>query len=873
MSSTDSLHNFRNSIFRRAALVVCVVLALQTARTDSAASNSDHSFCDNWRFVRNDAPQAATADFNDADWESVTLPHTARIESLVAGRNAMQWQGICWYRKTFVLPESARGKHIILRFEGAMNAAEIWINDKAAGTFMGGYLPYTMDVSKLLKPGATNTIAVRLDNRDNPITGPKPLVDLDFNLYSGLYRCARLIVKDPLHITDPLLANKIAGGGVFVTFPSVSETEATVNVRTHVSNSGDAKRSFTLKTTLLDAAGKIVASMESKPADLVAGADTEVVQDLKVAAPKLWSPQSPNLYTVRSEVIDDGKTVDTELTRIGIRHIELTKDGFRVNGQKMFLRGCNRHQEHPYIGYAVSDDAQYRDARRIKEAGFDFVRLSHYPQSPAFLDACDELGIVVMNAIMGWQYFNKTDPAFAELKYQECRQLVRRDRNHPSVATWEVSLNESDMPKAFIKRTHEIAHEEYPGDQCFTAGWTFGYDVFIQARQHGGCKKITDRPCMVSEYGDWEYFAQNAGLEQHLWKDLQPAERNSRQLIGHGEVRLLQQAMNFQEAHNDNRKTTAFADGIWVMFDYNRGYAEDIEASGIMDIFRLPKFTYWFFRSQRDAGETIAGKTFEPMVFIANYWTPESPLEVRVFSNCDEVALYLNDELVERRKPDTTRVSTHLNHPPFTFKLDRFVPGTLRAVGFTKGVETARHERRTPGNAETLRMRFDLSGRPFSAGGKDTVFCYVETLDAAGTVLPSADEPVLFGMTGAARLVGHNPILSEAGTASILVESDRANPDCAVYALSIVPQGEQARILSAAARPDGRSPANHTVHYTTDGSEPTAASPAYNNPIPFHSKLRAAIIVNDRVMAVADARDHAPSTRNGATTTASVQGN
>src|SRR5208283_5729839 len=202
-----------------------------------------------------------------------------------------------------------------------------------------------------------------------------------------------------------------------------------------------------------------------------------------------------------------------------------------------------------------------------------------------------------------------------------------------------------------------------------------------QARQHGGCRKINDQPCLISEYGDWEYYAQNAGLAQEKWKDLQPAERSSRQLRGDGEARLLQQALNFQEAHNDDLRTTAFADSAWVMFDYNRGYAPDLESSGVMDIFRLPKFSYWFFRSQRDAGERVAGRAVRPVLFIANYWTADSPREVRVFSNCEEVALYLNGRLVERHRLDTSRVSTNLKHAPFTFKPDRFQPGTLPAVG------------------------------------------------------------------------------------------------------------------------------------------------------------------------------------------------
>ncbi|MGC3961016.1 MAG: glycoside hydrolase family 2 TIM barrel-domain containing protein [Verrucomicrobiota bacterium] len=523
-------------------------------------------------------------------------------------------------------------------------------------------------------------------------------------------------------------------------------------------------------------------------------------------------------------------------------------DGFRINGEKMFLRGCNRHQEYPYIGNALSDAAQYRDALKIKEAGFDYVRLSHYPQSPAFLDACDELGLVVMNCLMGWQYFGK-DPAFAELKYQETRQLIRRDRNHPSVILWEVSLNESDMPKSFIAKTHAIAHEEFPGGQMFTCGWTKGYDVFIQARQHGGCTKVKDLPCVVSEYGDWEYFAQNAGLEQSKWKDLQPAERNSRQLRGDGEVRLLQQTLNFQEAHNDNLKTRAFADGIWVMFDYNRGYAPDIEASGVMDIFRLPKFGYWFFRSQRDAGELVAGKPVGPIVFIANYWTPDSPREVRVFSNCEEVELRLNGKTIARQKPDVSRLTTHLKHAPFTFQVVEFSPGKLEAIGYRNDRAVAKHERNTPGTVTALQLTLALQSRPFGAGEKDTVLCHADLVDAHETIIPTGRIPVFFGTDGGTTLIGQNPIAAEAGTATIFLDGNNPSPAATVFALSLIPEGNSIRVVSAAITVTGKPVTDYTIRYTLDNSVPTANSAEYQRPLPHDPQLRVALIAEGKVVA------------------------
>jgi beta-galactosidase len=298
------------------------------------------------------------------------------------------------------------------------------------------------------------------------------------------------------------------------------------------------------------------------------------------------------------------------------------------------------------------------------------------------------------------------------------------------------------------------------------------------------------------------------------------------------------------------------------MFDYNRGYAPDLESSGVMDIFRLPKISYWFFRSQRDANELVAGKPVGPMVFIANYWTANSPLAVRVFSNCEEVALYLNGRLVERRRPDVSRITTNLRHAPFTFKLDRFVPGTLRADGYIAGRKVVAAERCTPGKVAKLQLRFDLSNRPFAASGKDTVFCYVELQDEAGNVVPTTDEPVFFGVASQAQLVGHNPIQSEAGTAAILLESDVAKADCAVYALCLENEDNQVRILSAAGSPDGNTAPRYQITYTTDGTEPAIASPAYSGPISNPAHLRVALSSGGQVVVSAEAGASAPSTSN-----------
>jgi len=599
------------SNYPKSMLIIVIGLVISCSVDSERFFQRDIIFNDGWKFLRVDSAQTEfkmslqDVDFDDETWESVTLPHTARIEPLIVND---QWQGICWYRKTFRINSKQKSKKIYIEFEGAMQVADVWLNGKHLLTHEGGYLPFTIDLTEHIIFDKDNIIAVKLDNKDNPNVPPgKPLKHLDFCMYGGIYRNVKLHVLDPIHITDAVYAGQVAGGGVFVRYANVSAEKADVLIKTHVVNKTDVEKTVQIESTIIEEQGQKKIIRITEPIKIVSGSDHHFEQKMTVNDPNLWHPNHPYLYTLKSRIVCDNRTTDEVSTRIGIRTISFNAtEKFKINGKQFYLRGTNRHQEYPYIGYALSDNAQYRDAYKIKQAGFDYIRLSHYPHASAFMDASDELGLVVMNCIPGWQFMG--NDKFKELCYRNSRELIRRDRNHPSVILWEVSLNETWMKDNFLTTTQNIAHEEYPSDQCYTCGWTDeSYDVFIQARQHGGCKNYLneDKACIISEYGDWEYYAQNAGLDQPGFRNLKEEERNSRQLRGDGEKRLLQQAMNFQEAHNDNKSTPAVGDGLWVMYDYNRGYDNSLEASGPMDLFRIPKFSYYFFQSQRNAKPTL----------------------------------------------------------------------------------------------------------------------------------------------------------------------------------------------------------------------------------------------------------------------------
>ncbi len=756
--------------------------------TRSNTTSTQINFNDNWEFVKDIDPTVTdelfytTSTDTAVRWEPVSLPHTAQVEPLViSGR---QWQGTCFYRKFFELPKGDKGQHIALKFEAAMQVAEVYLNGKSIYRHAGGYLPFYVDISDVARFGERNILLVKLNNEDNPAVPPgKPLSDLDFNIFSGIYRNVYLIKKNKLHISDPIAAGRVAGGGILLNYRSVTKESATLMVQTEVKNEHNMPQEARLRTVLLDRQGKRLAENVSEIQTVADGAYGTFKQYIEIASPELWTPENPYLYTVRVELLSRGRSMGSTTLRTGVRTIRFERDGFYLNEEKYFIRGTNRHQEYPYIGYALSDNARYRDAYKIKEAGFNFVRLSHYPQSPAFLEACDELGIMVMDAIPGWQYFG--DEQFQKNALQDVREMVRRDRNHPCVILWEASLNETRMSKEFMEETHQAVHEELPFKGVYTCGWKdYAYDVFIPARQHAKAPDYwgnynKSKPLFIAEYGDWEYYAQNAGFNQKAFGELKEEERSSRQLRGAGEKRLLQQALNYQEAHNSNLAGPAVGDANWLMFDYNRGYAQDLEASGISDIFRLPKFAFYFYQSQygpiqpgplqEKRSKQVFGK---PMAFIASYWTPTSVKEVTVYSNCEEVELFLNGKSIARQKPDQNVFSSHLKHPPFTFSIPVFIAGELRAAGYIDGKRVAEDVRRTPESPRAIRLTFDRSGKDVTAGQKDVVFVYAAVVDRKGTVVPDAGNTITFTIDNDdAALTGRNPVAAEAGIATVLLRA------------------------------------------------------------------------------------------------------
>jgi beta-galactosidase len=742
--------------------------AITWAQSNKASSTT--LFNNDWQFLKDADTSISRQLFNHNDngiaWQQISLPHTANIEPVI--KINQQWQGFCFYRKFFALNKNDAGKHIAIRIDAAMNLADVYLNGRYLLTHKGGYLPLYIDITGKALYGKENCLLVRLNNHDNPVIPPgKPIKDLDFNFYSGIYRNAWLIKKNKVYITDAVNANQVNGGGVLLHYSNISATQAQLKIKVQVKNDQAIKQHIQLKATLYSPAGKLVGPAHVIAADINSKDTASIQQEISVANPALWSPLHPQLYKIVIQVINNGRIVDAVSTPTGIRQIAFKNDGFYLNGSKYVLRGTNRHQEYPYIGYALSDNAQYRDAYKIKQAGYDFVRCSHYPPSPSFLDACDQLGIFVMDSTPGWQFFG--DETFQQNSLQNITDMIHRDRNHPSIILWEASLNETEMKRDYMEKAQAIVHQELPYADTYTCGWMNAvYDVFIPARQHAKApdywKKFNEKPIFIAEYGDWEYYAQNAGFNQTQYKDLTDEEKTSRQLRGDGEKRMLQQAANFQEAHNDNLNGNITGDAGWLMFDYKRGYAPDIESSGIMDIFRLPKFVYYFYQSQRDVNES------KPTVFIASYWNNPATKSVTVYSNCDEVELFLNGKSMAKQKPDTGKMSNNLKHAPFTFSV-AYQPGVITAKGCINGRVVEHAECRTPLTPYAIKLTVDYSGKITAVGKSDVIFVYASIVDKNGTVIPSGKQQVSLALTGGGEIVGEQKITPEAGIAAFLIKT------------------------------------------------------------------------------------------------------
>lgn len=750
-----------------------------------------------WRFHLGDAEGAWQKDYDDSRWETVSTPHNVRLEPAEAS-GCRNYQGIAWYRKHFTLPADGA----MIYFEAVMGKQKIYVNGQLATTHYGGYLPIIVRLDKMgLHKGDKCVIAVMTDNSDDGSYPPgKPQTQLDFAYHGGIYRDVWLIARHKVHITDANEAGKTAGGGVFVHFSNISAQRADVSVNTDIINESAQTRVVTVEQQLLDAAGHVVRSGSQK-LKIPSGATSRSILTLKVSKPNLWSPEEPYLYKLVTRVKEQGKTLDGGATRVGIRSFEFRgKEGFWLNGKPYHqLIGANRHQDFAYVGNALPNSQQWRDALRLKRAGFNIIRTAHYPQDPAFMDACDELGIFMIVATPGWQYWNKKQPEFEQRVYENTREMIRRDRNHPCVLMWEPILNETRFPESFALKSLQITKDEYPypyrpvaAADMNSAGVRDNYDV-VYGWPGDEDKADCPKQCIFTrEFGEYvdDWYAQN---------NLNRASRSW------GEHPMMVQAMSLAGTLETMYQTKGqFIGGAqWHPFDHQRGYHPDPYWGGDYDAFRQPKTAFYMFASQQKPRICKANSllSVSPMVHIAHDMTQFSDSDVVVFSNCDSVRLSIYDGEKQYTLPVIHTAATQqpgsafsqLNSQfakPVVFKNvwnfwearqhsyihKKWQEVNIKAEGIIGGKVVCAETRMPSRRSTKLRLYADDMGKSLVADGSDFIVVVAEVTDDNGNVRRLAKESVRFTVTGEGSIIGDadiqaNPRAVEYGSAPILVRS------------------------------------------------------------------------------------------------------
>lgn len=742
------------------------------------------SFDPGWRFHLGDAPGAEQSTFADSAWRPLTLPHDWSIEgpydekAPTGGTGGYLPAGIGWYRKTFPLPEGIRGRPASIAFDGVYQHSTVWINGHELGTRPFGYIYFQYDLTPFLHYGATpNVIAVRVDNSSQP--------NSRWYSGSGIYRHTWLTFTDTLHLSP---------AGIYVTTPEVSSETATVRVRTRVRNAGAANRHFELKTTVLDAAGS--AGMTSST-DLAPQAETELDGLLTLPSPHLWSPASPHLYRLRSEVWAEGALLDATETTFGVRRIVYDVNrGLLLNGTPVKLRGMCVHHDGGSVGAAVPEAVWERRLRLLQEMGCNAIRCSHNPMAPEFYDLCDRLGLLVLDeAFDEWTArkpqikFGYSD-SFNAWYERDLVSFIHRNRNHPSIVMWsagnEIGEQWAATGPELLGKLVAVFHREDPTrpvtaamDNIFNqqgqAPLAFSGLLDIAGYNYvdrWGSRRETlygdDRAQFPNRrfVGTESSTARGGRGEYSFGPSLGGGFGPNGIIPGYGpEVALylhgtIQAAALWRFISTHDYVTGDFG---WTGIDYlgESRWPRKLSTAGQLDTCGFKKDSYYFYQSLW---------TDQPMLHLLPHWNwPErtgQTIPVAAYSNCNVVELFLNGRSLgaKAREFPAQGVSESWNNyaQPVVHATTAdlqlvwdvpYEPGELKAVGYDrKGAIVSTDIVRTAGPSAALELTVDRAA--LAADGRDVAHVTVRALDANGVFVPLADDPVTFELTGPGKLLG-----------------------------------------------------------------------------------------------------------------------
>lgn len=630
---------------------------------------------DGWKFTKEFTPDLCEADYANETLTEVRLPHTV-AETAYNYFDETEYEMVSGYRKEFDAPKEWEDNHVFITFEGAAHRATVYLNGQKVYTHNCGYTAFSFEMNPYLRYDGKNVLVVELDSRESLNQPPFGNV-IDYMTYGGIYRDVYMEIKPKVYIKD-----------VDIKCDSLLDVTKIMNVEVKLS---EEVGGFVIRQSLLDQDGHCIMHYSDITSLKTSYGVTDIV---------LWSPDDPRMYIFKTELLIDGEVRDVKLTKKGFREAIFKADGFYLNGKKMKLRGLNRHQSYPYVGYAMPERAQRRDARILKEElSVNMVRTSHYPQSHYFLDECDEIGLLVFTEIPGWQYIG--DDQWKEQVLKNTKDMVLQYKHHPSVVLWGVRINESLDDDELYRKTNEIAHN------------------LDEERQTGGVRYLKKSHLLedVYTYNDFLHSGDNAGIEdrkkvtERKEKGYLISEFNGHmfpvKMFDKESVRL-ELALRTAKVMNDYYAKDDVAGGIgWCMFDYNThkdfGSGDRICYHGAMDMFRNPKLSAYVYASQTD-GKPV----FELSSTMSIGEHPSSNLgTVYAFTNADVVKVYKNDEFVREYRPDYEKgMYKNLPHPPIA--MDDFIGELLN-----------KHEKYGQRTCEKIKelllavMKYGMGGLPF----------------------------------------------------------------------------------------------------------------------------------------------------------------
>jgi beta-galactosidase len=695
----------------------------------------------NWRFSPKSDQATHDRAFDDSSFTRVIVPHT-NLRVPWHSFDEKSYEFVSTYRRRFRLPPEAHGRRVFVDFEGVMTASTVWLNGQRLGEYKGGFTPFSFELTQHADLDRDNVLVVEVDSSERADIPPFGY-EVDYLTFGGIYREVSLRIVSPNYIEN-----------IFAQPKDVLSGSPRVDVQcTLVSATKSLSSGFALEASLYDGDRLLAKTTQAVPA----GEDTwnapQILHLENLGSVQLWGLKTPKLYRVEVRLLQDGKLLDHDSRRIGFREARFTPQGFSLNGEIIKLRGLDRHQTFPWVGQAMPGRVQRRDAIILrKNLHCNIVRTSHYPQSRHFLDACDEIGLLVLEEIPGWQHIG--DQAWQDIAVDNVSRMVRRDWNHPSIILWGVRINESRDNHDFYTRTNAVAHQLDPSRQTggirYFQSSEFLEDVFTM-NDFGWPLKPPNHPLYL-----------NTEFVGHTYptKAIDNIERLREHTIRHARV------------HDQLASDPQYAGGIgWCAFDYNThsnfGSGDRICYHGVTDIFREPKPAAGFYRSQCDPDEEIV---LVPSFHWARGDESVGFTKALVSSNCDHLKFYVSGTLVAEADPDRAQFA-HLRYPPFTADLSHFAAkwGDLRIDGFIQGKQVISRSLSGKGIEQKFALLPDDAS--LSADGADTTRVVLRVTDEFDAILPFADDPIRFELTGPAELIGDNPFALIGGTGAIWIRA------------------------------------------------------------------------------------------------------